>query len=68
MGEPEIPEDSTIGPDLDVYVNAIQSRQTDGYDHGCLHPVDPDRQGFLEFYKNSLAPLLEQENIILGSG
>jgi len=29
--------------------------------------VGPDQQGFLEFYKNSLAPLLEQENLITDS-
>jgi coenzyme F420-dependent glucose-6-phosphate dehydrogenase len=67
MGEPEIPEDSIMGPDPDVYLKAIQSLQANGYDHIYLHQVGPDQQGFLEFYKNSLAPLLEQENLITDS-
>ena len=67
MGEPEIPEDSIIGPDPDVYLKAIQALQANGYDHIYLHQVGPDQQGFLEFYKNSLAPLLEQENLITDS-
>src|SRR6188474_1085001 len=67
MGEPEIPEDSIIGPDPDVYFRAIQSMQANGYDHIYLRQVGPDQQGFLEFYKKSLAPLLEQENLITDS-
>jgi len=67
MGEPEIPEDSIMGPEPESYLNAIRSMHANGYDHIYLHQVGPEQEGFLEFYRNSLAPLLEQENLITDS-
>jgi G6PDH family F420-dependent oxidoreductase len=66
MGEPEIPEDSVYGPDPDPYLKAIQSLQENGFDHIYLHQVGPDQEGFLDFFKNSLLPLFEEENLIKG--
>ena len=64
MGEVEIPEDSVLGPKPEPYIKAIQSLQENGFDHIYLHQVGPDQQGFLDFFKNTLLPLLEEENLI----
>jgi G6PDH family F420-dependent oxidoreductase len=64
MGKPEIPKDSVIGPNPELYLKAIQSLQEHGFDHIYLHQVGSDQEGFLDFFKNSLLPLLEQESLL----
>ena len=64
MGNVEIPEDSVIGPKLEPYIKAIQSLQENGFDHIYLHQVGPNQEGFLNFFKDSLLPILEEENLI----
>lgn len=64
MGKVEIPEDSVFGPKPEPYIKAIQSLQENGFDHIYLHQVGTDQEGFLDFFKSTLFPLLEEENLI----
>jgi len=64
MGKIEIPEDSVYGPQPEPYIKAIQSLQDNGFDHIYLHQVGPNQEGFLDFFKASLLPALEEENLI----
>jgi G6PDH family F420-dependent oxidoreductase len=64
MGKVEIPEDSVFGPKPEPYIKAIRSLQENGFDHIYLHQVGTDQEGFLDFFKSTLFPLLEEENLI----
>lgn len=64
MGKVEIPQDSVFGPKPEPYIKAIQSLQENGFDHIYMHQVGPDQEGFLDFFKSTLLPLLEEENLI----
>jgi hypothetical protein len=64
MGEPEIPEDSILGPNPKSYLKAIQSLQENGYDHVYINQVGPDQEGFLKFFKTELLPLLQKEDMV----
>jgi coenzyme F420-dependent glucose-6-phosphate dehydrogenase len=64
MGQPEIPEDSVLGPDPEPYLKALQSLQDDGYDHIYIHQVGPDQEGFLQFFQEELLPALEEKKLI----
>jgi coenzyme F420-dependent glucose-6-phosphate dehydrogenase len=64
MGEPKIPEDTVLGPNLNSYLKAIQTLQDNGYDHIYLHQIGPDQEGFFKFFKNELMPLLEKEELV----
>jgi len=64
MGEPKIPEDTILGPNPTPYLKAIQSLQENGFDHVYLHQIGPDQEGFLKFFKSSLYPLLEKEEMV----
>ena len=64
IGEPGIPEDTILGPNPDAYLRAIQSLQENGYDHIYLHQIGPDQEGFFNFFKSELMPLLEKEELI----
>ena len=64
MGEPKVPEDTILGPNPNSYLKAIQKLQENGYDHIYLHQIGPDQDGFFEFFKNELMPLLEKEELV----
>jgi G6PDH family F420-dependent oxidoreductase len=64
MGEPEIPEDTILGPNPNSYLKAIKSLQEHGYDHIYLHQIGPDQEGFLKFFRTELLPLLEEEELV----
>ena len=64
MSKVEIPEDSVYGPKPEPYIKAIQSLQENGFDHIYLHQVGPNQEGFLDFFKGSLLPILDEENLI----
>jgi coenzyme F420-dependent glucose-6-phosphate dehydrogenase len=64
MGEPDIPGDSIIGPKTDRYLEAVQTMQKNGFDHIYLHQVGPDQEGFLTFFKKTLLPALEGEDLL----
>jgi coenzyme F420-dependent glucose-6-phosphate dehydrogenase len=68
MGEPKIPEDLVLGPDPSLYLKGIQSMQENGFDHIYLHQIGPEQEGFLNFFKSDLLPLLEKEDLIQESG
>lgn len=64
MGEPQIPQDSILGPNPNPYLKAIRSLQENGYDHIYIHQIGPDQEGFLKFFKTDLLPLLEKEDLV----
>lgn len=64
MGEPKLPDDAVLGPDLAPYLEAIQAMQENGFDHIYLHQIGPDQEGFLKFFKSELLPLLEKEALV----
>jgi coenzyme F420-dependent glucose-6-phosphate dehydrogenase len=64
IGEPQIPEDSILGPNPTPYLKAIQTLQENGFDHVYLHQIGPDQEGFFKFFKNELMPLLEKEELV----
>jgi coenzyme F420-dependent glucose-6-phosphate dehydrogenase len=64
MGKVEIPEDSVFGPKPEPYLEALQALQENGFDHIYIHQVGPDQEGFLDFFKGTLLPRLEEENLV----
>jgi coenzyme F420-dependent glucose-6-phosphate dehydrogenase len=64
MGDPKVPDDTILGPNPKLYLNAIQTLQDNGYDHIYLHQIGPDQEGFFKFFKNELMPLLEKEELV----
>jgi coenzyme F420-dependent glucose-6-phosphate dehydrogenase len=64
MGDPKIPEETVLGPNLNSYLKAIQTLQDNSYDHIYLHQIGPDQEGFFKFFKNELMPLLEKEELV----
>ncbi len=67
MGEPKVPESTPLGPDPKPYLKAIQKLQEDGFDHIYIHQVGPEQEGFLQFFKSKLLPLLEKEALVTES-
>lgn len=47
------------GPDPDDYVRAIKECFVSGYQAVALHAIGPDQQGFLDFFRQELAPRLK---------
>ena len=64
MGDPRVPEDTILGPNPNSYLKAIQAMQQNGYDHVYLHQIGPDQEGFFNFFKSELMPLLEKEELV----
>jgi G6PDH family F420-dependent oxidoreductase len=50
--------DVVCGPDLDAYLEAVESYTQAGYDHVYLHQIGPEQDLFLEFAENELLPAL----------
>ena len=49
-------EDVACGPDLEPFVEQVQTYLDAGYDHLHFHQIGHDQDGFLEFWKNELEP------------
>lgn len=64
MGDPKIPEDTVLGPEPAHYLKAIRTLQENGFDHIYLHQIGPEQKGFLQFFQNTLLPLLEKEAVV----
>ncbi len=64
MGEPKIPKSTILGPDPEPYLKAVQKLQDNGFDHIYIHQIGPKQEGFLDFFKSELLPLLEKESVI----
>jgi G6PDH family F420-dependent oxidoreductase len=64
MGDPKIPQSAVLGPDPAPYLKAIQKLQDDGFDHIYIHQIGPEQEGFLNFFKSELLPLLEKEALV----
>jgi G6PDH family F420-dependent oxidoreductase len=64
MDEPAIPDDIVLGPDAGKYLEVIESLAGFGYDQIYIHQIGPEQSGFLEFFRDSLHPLLADEKLI----
>ena len=42
----------------EVFLEAIRAYADAGVTHVCLHPVGPDQDGFMEFFRRELAPVV----------
>jgi G6PDH family F420-dependent oxidoreductase len=60
-------KDVPVGPDPEPYLGAIQKCVDAGFDHIGLHQVGPDQDGFLDFWKKELQPLLERQQTAVRS-
>jgi coenzyme F420-dependent glucose-6-phosphate dehydrogenase len=53
-----IPNDTILGPDPEKYLRAIGSLEENGYGQIYIHQIGPDQAGFINFFRNTLRPLL----------
>jgi G6PDH family F420-dependent oxidoreductase len=58
VGEDDITQVIACGPDPEDHVAAINTFSEAGFDHVALLQVGPDQEGFLDFYRRDLRPLL----------
>ncbi|XTZ14430.1 TIGR03557 family F420-dependent LLM class oxidoreductase [Micromonospora echinospora] len=56
--EDDIRQQFAIGPDPDVHVAAVRTYAEAGFDHLVLQNAGPDPDGFLDFYRDTLADRL----------
>jgi G6PDH family F420-dependent oxidoreductase len=56
--EDKIAEKISCGPDPQRHAEALQKYVDAGYDEVYVSQVGPDQEGFFEFFKNELGPLL----------
>jgi hypothetical protein len=67
MGEPQVSEDTILGPDVDAYLEGLQKFQDSGYDQIYIHQVGPDQPGFFRFFREKLLPELHGQKMLSGS-
>lgn len=51
------------GPDPERHAQAIQAFIDAGFDHVALLQAGPDQEGFIDFYVNKVAPLLDMKAV-----
>ncbi|MEV0881538.1 TIGR03557 family F420-dependent LLM class oxidoreductase [Micromonospora echinofusca] len=56
--EDDIRKQFAVGPDPDVHVAAVRTYTEAGFDHLVLQNAGPDPDGFLDFYRDTLADRL----------
>ncbi|MEV4661092.1 LLM class flavin-dependent oxidoreductase [Micromonospora echinofusca] len=56
--EDDIRQQFAVGPDPDVHVEAVRTYADAGFDHLVLQNAGPDPDGFLDFYRDTLADRL----------
>lgn len=57
-----------LGPDVERYVAAVKECASAGFDHVGIHQIEPDQDGFFEFWQRELRPALEREAVLSASG
>jgi coenzyme F420-dependent glucose-6-phosphate dehydrogenase len=60
--EDQIAESVVCGPDPSKHLAAISKYVDAGYDHVCVHQVGKDQEGFLNFYRKEVIPVLTPES------
>jgi len=50
----ELVESAAVGPDPEQYVESIEEYADAGFDHVFVHQVNPDAEGFFEFYEDEV--------------
>jgi G6PDH family F420-dependent oxidoreductase len=56
--EQQIGKAVTCGPDPEKHHEAIAKYFEAGYDHVYVHQIGPDQEGFFDFYRESVLPLV----------
>jgi coenzyme F420-dependent glucose-6-phosphate dehydrogenase len=56
--EKQIGEAVTCGPDPEKHHEAITKYVEAGYDHVYVHQIGPDQEGFFDFYRENVLPLV----------
>lgn len=52
----ELGESLALGPDPEPYIESIETYAEAGYDHVYIHQVNPDADGFMELFRDEIAP------------
>jgi G6PDH family F420-dependent oxidoreductase len=52
----DVAESAAIGPEPEPYVEQIEEYVDAGFDHVYFHQVNPDAEGFFEFYQGEILP------------
>ena len=55
----DVAETIACGPDPERHVEAVKQFVDAGFDHICLNPINPDLEGFHQFWRTELKPRLE---------
>ncbi|MBN9494302.1 TIGR03557 family F420-dependent LLM class oxidoreductase [bacterium] len=58
VDEATVAKSMPCGSDPRIFLDAIQSYADAGVTHVCLHPIGPDQEGFMEFFRRELAPVV----------
>jgi G6PDH family F420-dependent oxidoreductase len=56
--EKDATKSTPCGPDVEPYVQSVQSYLEAGYDHLYFHQIGPDQDGFFRFWSETLKPAL----------
>jgi len=56
----DVAETIACGPDPERHVEAVKQFVDAGFDHICLNPINPDIDGFHQFWRTELKPRLER--------
>jgi coenzyme F420-dependent glucose-6-phosphate dehydrogenase len=57
----DVAETTPCGPDPEPVVEQLRKFADAGFDHLYLHQIGPDQEGFFQFFREDLSPLLERE-------
>jgi coenzyme F420-dependent glucose-6-phosphate dehydrogenase len=52
----ELADSAAIGSDPEQYIRSIEKYVDAGFDHVSVHQVNPDAEGFFEFYEEEVLP------------
>jgi len=59
VGEDDVGESVTCGPDPAKHLAAIRKYADAGYDHVCVHQIGRDQKGFFQFYEHEILARLK---------
>jgi G6PDH family F420-dependent oxidoreductase len=54
--DPDDLDSLALGPDPEPYVESVEEYEEAGFDRVFVHQVNPDAEGFLEFYRDEVLP------------
>lgn len=60
VSEDQVAERVLCGPDPEPCVEAIQKYIEAGFEYVSLHQIEPDQEGFFEFYQSEVLPRIQE--------